>query len=330
MIVGLLALLPAVLLAIGMWRDRRLPSNAIWLGMTLALVALWLQLVAQDRGVPAADYTFVIFMMFCGLALPVVLLFNGLLMLLRERRRLANLLSLVAGLALIAVDVVFLIGYDTSNGWLTSASGVVVVISAYFGFIVTCVLLYSIVYGLTTRLRVFDVVIVLGAKVIDGRVPPLLARRLDRGIELYRKAVDAGRRPVLVVSGAQGPDETRSEAAAMADYLRERSIPEPDILLEDRARTTDENLRFSMELLEGRPGVNRIAAATNNYHAFRTAVLARSLRLPIDAVGAPTASYYLPTGFLRECAALIVRYRIVHAVAALALVVLYLLAVPPG
>ena len=106
---------------------------------------------------------------------------------------------------------------------------------------------------------------------------PLLAGRIDRGIEIYRK--NPGSK--LIMSGGQGADEEVPEGVAMTRYAISRGIPEADIIVEDRAVNTRENLLFSYALMpevaEGK--TPKVAVATTSYHLFRALLLARSLGL---------------------------------------------------
>ena len=85
-----------------------------------------------------------------------------------------------------------------------------------------------------------DFIIVHGAGLLkSGDVTPLLAGRLDKGIDVFHKSGDRAR---IIVSGGQGADEVVSEAFAMKKYLLEKGIPEHCILMEDRSTTTYENM----------------------------------------------------------------------------------------
>jgi len=156
-------------------------------------------------------------------------------------------------------------------------------------------------------------VVVLGSGLIGGRrVPPLLASRLDRGGEVYERLAARGgdAPPLLVTSGGQGPDEELPESHAMAAYLVERGFPADRIRREDRSRTTEENLRFSREVATGALPVGmppgHLLVATNEYHAPRTALLARRIGVDADVVGGSTAGYYVPSAYLREFVAVMV------------------------
>lgn len=147
-----------------------------------------------------------------------------------------------------------------------------------------------------------DYIIVLGARVRDGKVTPLLARRIDRAIAFYHKQKSAGKTPKLVLSGGQGPDEQCSEAEAMQRYALEKGIPAEDILQEARSASTMENFLFSKRIMDedshGQPYC--CIYATNNYHVLRAGILARKAGLKAVGIGSKTAFYYLPNAILRE------------------------------
>jgi uncharacterized SAM-binding protein YcdF (DUF218 family) len=328
MIFGIAALVPALFFVVGVIRDRRRLGNAVWLGVTLVLLLLWLLFRASATGgwvAAAVGYGFVAVVLGLGLVLPIALIANGVLLLKREGLRLANMLSLLAGLAILGLVVAF--GFATAHTGpvVDAVIGSLLIVAAYVAFLFVSLLLYSIVYGSIGRRTGFDAVVVLGSGLIGDRVPPLLASRLDRGLHLYRREVHAGRTPLVVVSGGKGADELVSEAAAMRDYLRRRDVPDDLIVLEDRATTTEENLRYSARLLAERGWTGRAVAVTNNFHVFRAAVLARRLRLRMQIIGAPTAWYFLPSAFLREFAALLTHNPVVHSVTCGLLVTLHVL-----
>ena len=237
------------------------------------------------------------------MVLPAALIVNGVRMVRREGRSLANLLSFVLGVGMLTLDGLF---FAPLGRWGSALVATAAVLACYFGFLFASLLGYSILYGRLARHTGIDAVIVLGCGLAGERVTPLLAARLDRAIRLYEREPAP---PLLVVSGGQGPGETMTEAAAMHEYLRAHGIPADRIRREDRATTTEENLEFSAELLPGGVRPHRVLAVTSDYHVFRTAVECRRLGLPFDATGAPTARYFLPSALLREFAALILHYR---------------------
>ncbi|GAA4431803.1 YdcF family protein [Actinokineospora soli] len=321
---GILALLPAALFAVGLSRDPRSVRNATWLGLALLLLGLWALSSARGPAAEVLGYAVLGAVLAVGLVLPVAMIVNGLVMVRREGRRLGNLLSLLAGLAVLAVDAVFLIAVDGGIGWIGAIAGAVVILSAYAGFILVSLVIYAFVYARVAGRGGYDAVIVCGCGLRGDRVPPLLAGRLDRAAAVYRAQADA---PLVVVSGGQGPDELVPEGVAMRRYLVEHGIPESDIAVEDRSTTTEENLRFSAAVLRERGRAGRAIAVTSNYHALRTAALARDLGLPVEVTGSRTALYFLPSAFLREVAALVVQRWKTHATACAALLTAYLVLV---
>ena len=316
MFAGLLFLIPASFFLIGVARDRRRLSNAVWLGIALLMLLLWLAGAGQDNPAVSLPLLLGFVLAVLGLLLlPLALLANGVVMLRREGRSLGNLLSLLAGLALIGEMLYFFWGISQPNDWIRGSAIGLFLVSAYIAFLFVSLLLYSVIYGRTGRRHGFDGIVVLGAGLVGSQVPPLLANRLDRALRLYRRDREAGRSPVIVVSGGQGADENVSEASAMREYLLERGVPADDLVLEDQATTTEENLRYSKALLAERGLNGRVVAVTNNYHVFRTAVLSRNQGLRLQVIGAPTAWYFVPSAFLREFVALLVRNPVVHGLA---------------
>lgn len=164
-------------------------------------------------------------------------------------------------------------------------------------------LLYSWLYRHLPRKRTYDYIVIHGAGLVGTRPSPLLAGRLDKGIELWH---GQGERGVIVVSGGQGPDEVVSEAEAMHAYLVRQGVPEAVILDEDRSRNTMENLRYSKELMDGRAAGRpyRCAVVTSDFHVFRCVEYARRLGIAADGVGSRTSRWYWPTAFIREFVAI--------------------------
>ncbi|GAB3372941.1 YdcF family protein [Amycolatopsis echigonensis] len=309
---GLFALVSVLVFAVRFAREPRRVGNAVWFLIALGFTGLWL--LTFFKHVEWAQIAIIVVVALVGglgaLALPWALIANGVVMLRREGRRLANLLSLLAGLGLLAVFALAVssLVFD-DQPLLRVAAMAVLFVTGYLAFLFTALLLYSILYSRVTRRASAGAVVVLGSGLQGDRVPPLLASRLDRAVQVQQRSPGA----LLVVSGGQGADELTSEADAMARYLRAAGVPADQIVREDRATATSENLRFSVALLEQRGFSGPILAVTNNYHVFRTAVLARQLGLRLNVIGAKTASYFVPSAFLREFVALLLQYRKTNA-----------------
>ncbi|MDO3648606.1 YdcF family protein [Nocardia mangyaensis] len=234
------------------------------------------------------------------LALAGLLMLNGVVMLRREGIRPANLLSLGLGLALLVPYVLLVAAFAARWVVLGTVLVAVVLVASYLGFLLVAFLLYSLVYGWTTRAEGAIAIVVHGSGLLGDRVPPLLASRLDRALGLWRADSARGAAPLLVVSGGKGSDERIAEAVAMGAYLEEHGVPADAVLREDRSTTTRENLLFSKYLLAQRGIDHGVVLVTSNFHVLRTAMLARAVGLDAQVIGAPTARYYLPSALLRE------------------------------
>ena len=131
-----------------------------------------------------------------------------------------------------------------------------------------------------------DAVIVLGAGV-NGETPSAaLWSRIAAAADYLEQHPDV---PV-VLSGGQGPGEYISEAEAMRRALWTNSESWNErYLLEDRSTSTAENFKYSKELLE-EYGLDTdtavIAVVTNDFHCFRTHLIAQRQGLHIVDVQA--------------------------------------------
>ena len=295
-------------------KDSRLLRNGLllvgagWFGLTslLGLLTVW---------VPSLSWVTVVLLLLTPLGvlvLAVFLLGNGVRMLRSEGRSLANLLSLLAGLALVALPVAVVALLQAQRPATSTVALLLVFLSGYFGAAFVTFLVYSVVYGRAQRRGHPAALVILGSKVIDGRVPPLLRSRLDKALELYRQARAAGGpAPLLIPSGGRGEDEVRSEGAAMADYLLDHGADPDDVRPETAARNTRENLLYASQVQHSAGRDGPVLAVTNNYHVLRAAVLARQIG-DAQVVGAPTALYYVPSAFLREFIAILVEHKRLH------------------
>lgn len=159
-----------------------------------------------------------------------------------------------------------------------------------------------------------DFIIILGCGIRkDGTPTPILEGRIRRAMEFADKQYqETGKRAKFVCSGGQGADEVISEAACMANYLRQNGIDDKLILLEDQSTSTFENMKFSRAIIDAAWGVHdddarpKVAYSTTNYHVFRSGTFALDAGLDAEGMGAKTKWYFWPNAFLREFASFIV------------------------
>lgn len=125
-------------------------------------------------------------------------------------------------------------------------------------------------YGRTDWERDVSAVVILGAGV-NGTVPSLsLQVRLEAALDYIQDKPDIP----IVVTGSQGPGEEISEAQCMAQWLVENGVDASRILLEEQADNTEENIRYSTEILrkQGIDTTSNIAVVTSDYHLYRASL----------------------------------------------------------
>ena len=135
-----------------------------------------------------------------------------------------------------------------------------------------------------------------------------------------------GRDIIFVPSGGQGSNEIVSEGECIGNYLESIGIPKERIIVESESATTYENFRNSYELMNKENGEPMVAFSTTNFHVFRAGMLANSMGIAAEGIGAPTKSYFWINAFIREYVATISeeRRRHIKVILALLLVIIFL------
>lgn len=300
----------AVAGVISIIRDGRrigaLAYSVIGLGIALFSVGFLLFLQGHESMLVVLAVTALIVLLLGNLVgypvLVVFLLWSGITVLRKESRTLGNMLSLLAGVGLILLPVTLdlLAPAETiqDDPWYLARYALhfaAVLVVAYVVFNFGCFFGASLLYRLRRSKLAPQAIIVLGSGLIDGKVPPLLAGRLRRGLDVHQRHAE---RPLIITSGGQGPNEPRPEGTAMREHLIGQGADPTKLIAETESTNTEENLRFSRALLHA-PS-SSVVVVTSSYHVFRAALLTRSLNMKAHVVGAPTAWYYLPSATLRE------------------------------
>lgn len=296
---------------ISFFLDRRAFRNVFL--MLFSLFFLVLAAATADSGSPFR-IIIIYLVLLAGLAMlvmPFIFIWAGAVTIRREGFSLAHSLSIL--FALLMWGTFAFVIYALSIWNIPTAVMLLIVLlfmalfyilSTFMGF-----LLYSELCLILPKNSKCDFVIIHGAGLLRGTdVSPLLAGRLDKGIHVYRKS---GPGTKIIVSGGKGGNEKVTEASAMMAYLREKGIPESDIIPEDRSKTTWENIKNSKEIIEEMNKNSRVIFVTNNYHVFRTGYYAHKQHLKACGVGCHTALYYWPNAFIREYIAIISRQRLI-------------------
>ena len=177
----------------------------------------------------------------------------------------------------------------------------VVVILVCIGLAYFCFVEYFIIKNARTDKDVGrDYLIVLGAAVYGDQPSLTLVRRLEGTLDYLNEHPDT----VAIVSGGMGKGENVTEAQAMHDWLIAHGVPEERVIMEPKATSTLENLKFSFDIIRARgdePQGN-VAIVSSAYHLYRAKLMAKSLGVP-DAAGvaAPWGYFFVMLNyFIRE------------------------------
>ncbi|MBR3400637.1 MAG: YdcF family protein [Parasporobacterium sp.] len=242
------------------------------------------------------------------LAFSIALFISNISLIRHETRRIQNFLGMIlAVLMLVGEAVVMGFGFYLSGSQLEVMiyDTVIHFLAAVYLYF-ECMLMGSIVAGLMTAFyrpdTDADYIIILGCRVgPDGKPYPLLRGRIDKALEFYhRQLKETGKRLFFVPSGGKGSDETVSECECMKQYLLERGVPAEQILEENRAENTYENMLFSKNMIEEQNPDAKVLFSTTNYHVFRSGLMSRRVKMRAIGIGARTKWYFWPNASVRE------------------------------
>jgi len=198
-----------------------------------------------------------------------------------------------------------------------------------------CILLGTIIFGIKAARHIpafdKDYILILGCQVKeDGSLTNLLKGRADRALEFARMQKEkTGKSPVFVPSGGKGSDEAVSEAGAVANYLRSVGIKDSEMLIEDRSENTEQNFRYSMDLIRANSLAEdpKLAFSTTNYHVFRSGLIASEQGIRAEGIGSSTKRYFWINAFIREFIATLYSERKRHLKVIVLLILLVLMMV---
>ena len=143
-----------------------------------------------------------------------------------------------------------------------------------------------------------EYLVILGCQVKGSLASLPLLRRGYNAVNYLKRHENV----IAVITGGQGPGENITEAEAMRRLLAENGIGEERILIEDKSKSTVENLKFANEqydLLD-----KNIVIVTSDYHMFRSLSIAKKLGYQNAAGLAATSQLsVLPVYLFREYAA---------------------------
>ncbi len=126
----------------------------------------------------------------------------------------------------------------------------------------------------------YSVILTFGASVYGNKVSPVLAKRLDKVLEVYnQKSAEK-----IIVSGDHQSNDY-NEVQAMKDYLVNNGIPEEKIVMDHSGIDT----YYSVLGIKGNFSNGKFLFVTQEEHLKRALYYAK--KLGIDAVGIPCDNY---------------------------------------
>lgn len=162
---------------------------------------------------------------------------------------------------------------------------------------------YTVTPEQAAELQDVDCIMVLGCGVRDDSPTPLLADRLQRGVEVYK----AGASPKILMSGDHGQTDY-DEVNVMKQYALDEGISEADIFMDHAGFSTYESMYRAKEIFD----VDKMIIVTQKYHLSRAVFIAN--KLGIEAYG--VASDYRTFGgqFGRDCREVLARVKDIFTV----------------
>jgi len=136
-------------------------------------------------------------------------------------------------------------------------------------------------FGAVDHARRADCVIVLGAA-IDGKAPsPVFAERIRHGVAL----IEAGKADTLIFTGGVGEGEIESESRVAAVFAEELGLKRGRVLIEEKSRTTKQNLAEAARLME-QSHLGTAIIVSDPLHLRRAMAMAGDVG--VEAVSSPT------------------------------------------
>lgn len=220
-------------------------------------------------------------------------LLNGIIISMTSNFNLGNILTLLLGITLLVVSVMWEKLKKLCPKWLKTIFFTALAIIFVFS---SCLYFYGKSDNVTYD---EDAIIVLGAGLRGSRPSSTLKGRLNAAYEYHKENPDA----LIVVSGGQGHDEDITEAEAMETYLVSLGVPKDKIVKEEKSTSTYENFVFSKKMLDARlESGYKIAYISNDYHVFRAGKIASDAGFEnATHAHSDTIWHSVLPGTLREC-----------------------------
>lgn len=174
--------------------------------------------------------------------------------------------------------------YLKAAGWSFRAVVAVTVLIVTSLFVKIC-----ITGKINTRSDSADSAIVLGLALENGKPTADLIFRTDAAKEFILNNPESS----LILTGGNADEAGKTEAAVMYEILLDNGVPADRMIIEDKARTTQENFRYSLMFANAD---DKVVLITSGYHMDRAFHIARKAgfsnvyRMPAKSVSVTYAA----------------------------------------
>lgn len=147
-----------------------------------------------------------------------------------------------------------------------------------------------------------DYLLVLGSGVIGADTPSeQMVSRMKTAAEYLNENKTCF---VIPCGGCFRPEQKKSEAQVIADYLEKSGIAAERIILEDKSTTTFENFEFAKNIVENHSGKSidevKVAFLSSSYHIFRSKHIAGICGIENIGKVSATTGKDMPKRLMRE------------------------------
>ena len=211
------------------------------------------------------------------------------------------------GVFLIAMGTIHILSHNETiyvPRWVHGIYHVLVAISICLFAIIETLIIFA---STTEPQDNADYVVVPGARVIGDRPSKNLKRRLDCAYDYFYKFPNT----VFILSGGKGDGENLPEGEAMKNYLYDKGIPAEQMIIEDEAVNTKENVSNITNIIMNDSNITshntkkmkdiKVVVATNRFHLYRTEKLFENRGFQqVSGIGAKSKLYTVPLNYTRE------------------------------
>ncbi|MBO4338857.1 MAG: YdcF family protein [Clostridia bacterium] len=212
----------------------------------------------------------------------------------------ANLLGMAVGIAFVLIFVFYKRIQNIVKKLSEKKTGKCV-IGVFLALVIIFVSLFSVTLFSVIKASGYTAkdettVIVLGCRVFGKEPSRELIKRSEAAADYLLNNTEA----VAILTGGKGEDEDISEAQCLMNLIKEKGIDESRLYLEEKSTTTDENIKFSKEIIEKNGLSEDVAIVTTAYNQKRASMTAEKYSLKASSIPSYSGFWSIPTYFTRE------------------------------